>query len=383
MKHLRNKLFGIMICAVMLLGMLAAAVPLFASTEKAQAATKYPDKITIYNQDTGRSVSLNSSTPYYKNGPDGTLGMLLTSAANGNYNAYYNPQTGILELKNYNGPAIKWDSDSNTKDVTIKVASDSYITNAGSEDIGSRKGIYGGSYSNAGVDIQIESGKKLTITSQTCINVPNVYVNDYVYTSTGNKSNMKNPGTLNLVSTFVDDTAYGYGVNSSNFTVNGNINLNISQKNLSGKQKFIGVYSGKMQIDTTGTVDIGGYNFDYAVETNTEKPVFKNAKSIHVYIDKPVNGRTVFSKTPDMSAWFVSGHNYTADKVYYKYARTGISVDTDSIKVNGIKAKSSQISYVATGEECVVEFKFKMEQWFSELWQSGRIGFDIGKHDCR
>ena len=228
-----HKLLSLLLALVMVVGLLPA------TSLTAYAAEVYPD---------ASQVSINEKAfydtrLYYTNGA-GSAGSL---ADNPNWNAHYDPTTGILELKNFDDGYIRVGG-TVKKDITIKLTGTNKITST------SEYGIWN---SNGG-DITITADSKATLE----INVENSETATGISAETGSghatgSVTLQGYADVIVKAKTTGEYKYAYGIKGR---VNASVIENASFKAIcSGTNNGYGygIYADKgVTIDTNGTIDI-------------------------------------------------------------------------------------------------------------------------------
>ena len=202
----------------------------------------------------------NPSKLYYTNGASDTGSL----ADNPNWNAHYDPATGVLELKNYNGGSI-YAGGLQATDLTIKLTGNNTVTASGQDAVSH---LYGGN-----IIITSDSSGSLTInisSSTTDVNgISAGYASSF---TTGNVTISGNANvTVNATATSTDYGKWANGIYAKEMvSILGNASYTAICKSAtqsSGAQAGSGIFATKgVTFDTSGTVDIdtsqaGVYNY--------------------------------------------------------------------------------------------------------------------------
>ena len=297
MQRTKSKLLSILLILVMLLSLLPTT-----------ALAASPDASNVY-VDGGKNF-YNSTRLYYKNGdPDGSF-----TGTSTEFNAAYEPSTGTLTLKGYNGKGIKVGGVGRT-DITVVLEGTNFIND------GSLEHAVGGN-----ITITSDSGGKLSITRTLSNGNPAIGIETGWATSyeTGNVTitgdakvtiDMTHDGT----STF--EKAYGIFA-KDNITISDAASVDITcatpNNTAIDASNCNGLRAGKdVTINTTGEVKI-----------DVTKAGKNDAYSIGVY----PSGNAILTKVGDMAVeWKNHGSNtsYTGGAIY-----GGGSFDTSTHAVN-------------------------------------------------
>lgn len=297
MQRTKSKLLSILLILVMLLSLLPTT-----------ALAASPDASNVY-VDGGKNF-YNSTRLYYKNGdPDGSF-----TGTSTEFNAAYEPSTGTLTLKGYNGKGIKVGGVGRT-DITVVLIGTNTIND------GSLEHAVGGN-----ITITSDSGGKLSITRTLSNGNPAIGIETGWATSyeTGNVTitgdakvtiDMTHNGTQGF------DKAYGIFA-KQNITISGDASVDITCKTPNNTAIDASNCNGlravkDMIIDTSGEVKI-----------NVKEAGQNDAYSIGVY----PSGNAILTKVGDMEVeWKNHGSNtsYTGGAIY-----GDVSFDTTTHAVN-------------------------------------------------
>ena len=235
MKTKLTKLWSFLLSLVMLLSLLPTTV-LAAS----------PDASNVYVD--GDKNFYNSTRLYYINGDsDGNF----TGNAS-NYNAAYNPATGTLTLKGYNGKGITVGGVGRT-DITVKLVGTNIIND------GSLENVVGGD-----ITVTSSDGGTLSITrtlsgSNAAIGIETGLSASYTTGNVTIKGNAK--VTINMTHNGTSTYEKAYGIFAKeNITISENASVDITcatPNNTTGGGNCNGLYAAKdVTIDTNGTIKI-------------------------------------------------------------------------------------------------------------------------------
>ena len=258
MQRTKSKILSILLSLVMLLSLLP--------TTALAADYPYPDSVFV---DGGKSFS--TSQLYYKNTDTADN----FSGSDTSYNAHYDPDNGILTLKDYDGGQIKLGGDIQ-RDLTIKLIGDNKITVTG--DVG----IVVNSY-ECNITITAESGSsgKLTIN---VTNEASAYdgvtgIGNYLATGGGTSGNVAITGyadvTINATSNTKNFTSFGIYAGEVVIEDHAKAAITVNAPSNTGGNFVYGIYAkDKVTIDTADeiTVDVsnagtGGYVYSTGVRS--------------------------------------------------------------------------------------------------------------------
>lgn len=258
MQRTKSKILSILLSLVMLLSLLP--------TTALAAGYPYPDSVSVDG-----SKSFSTSQLYYKN--NDVAGSF--SGSDTGYNAHYDPDNGILTLKDYDGGQIKLGGDIQ-RDLTIKLIGDNKITVTG--DVG----IVVNSY-ECNITITAESGSsgKLTIN---VTNEASAYdgvtgIGNYLATGGGTSGNVAITGyadvTINATSNTKNFTSFGIYAGEVVIEDHAKAAITVNAPSNTGGDFVYGIYAkDKVTIDTADeiTVDVsnagtGGYVYSTGVRS--------------------------------------------------------------------------------------------------------------------
>ena len=258
MQRTKSKILSILLSLVMLLSLLP--------TTALAAGYPYPDSVSVDG-----SKSFSTSQLYYKN--NDVAGSF--SGSDTGYNAHYDPDNGILTLKDYDGGQIKLGGDIQ-RDLTIKLIGDNKITVTG--DVG----IVVNSY-ECNITITAESGSsgKLTIN---VTNEASAYdgvtgIGNYLVTGGGTSGNVAITGyadvTINATSNTKNFTSFGIYAGEVVIEDHAKAAITVNAPSNTGGDFVYGIYAkDKVTIDTADeiTVDVsnagtGGYVYSTGVRS--------------------------------------------------------------------------------------------------------------------
>lgn len=244
MQRTKSKILSILLSLVMLLSLLP--------TTALAAGYPYPDSVFV---DGGKSFS--TSQLYYKN--NDVAGSF--SGSDTGYNAHYDPDNGILTLKDYDGGQIKLGGDIQ-RDLTIKLIGDNKITVNG--DVGIDVKSY-----ECNITITAESGSSGTLT----INVENeasVYdgvtgIGNYLATGGGTSGNVTITGyadvTINATSNTANYTSYGIYANKVVIEDHAKAAITVNALSNTGGDFVYGIYAkDNVTINTAGEITVDASN---------------------------------------------------------------------------------------------------------------------------
>ena len=258
MQRTKSKILSILLSLVMLLSLLP--------TTALAAGYPYPDSVSVDG-----SKSFSTSQLYYKN--NDVAGSF--SGSDTGYNAHYDPDNGILTLKDYDGGQIKLGGDIQ-RDLTIKLIGDNKITVTG--DVG----IVVNSY-ECNITITAESGSsgKLTIN---VTNEASAYdgvtgIGNYLATGGGTSGNVAITGyadvTINATSNTKNFTSFGIYAGEVVIEDHAKAAITVNAPSNTGGDFVYGIYAkDNVTIDTADeiTVDVsnagtGGYVYSTGVRS--------------------------------------------------------------------------------------------------------------------
>ncbi len=244
MQRTKSKILSILLSLVMLLSLLP--------TTALAAGYPYPDSVFV---DGGKSFL--TSQLYYKN--NDVAGSF--SGSDTGYNAHYDPDNGILTLKDYDGGQIKLGGDIQ-RDLTIKLIGDNKITVNG--DVGIDVKSY-----ECNITITAESGSSGTLT----INVENeasVYdgvtgIGNYLATGGGTSGNVTITGyadvTINATSNTANYTSYGIYANKVVIEDHAKAAITVNALSNTGGDFVYGIYAkDNVTINTAGEITVDASN---------------------------------------------------------------------------------------------------------------------------
>ena len=238
---MRKRITSLLLTLVMLLSL----VPAMGVT--ASAADTYPDAAAVLVD--GSKYFGKPGKLYYKN--DDTADNFTGTADD--FNAAYDPATGILTLQNYNGGSIVAGG-ATTANITIKLLGNNTVTGSVSSDMGGN------------ITITSDSSGELSITNtlsgnnKRAIGIEAGLAGSY---QTGNVTIMGDAKVIISVTNNNNDINYAaaYGIYAKeNITISGDASVDITcatPNNTTGGGNCNGLYAAKdVTIDTNGTIKI-------------------------------------------------------------------------------------------------------------------------------
>ena len=240
MKKRTRKLLSLLLCCLMLVGILSMGQVAYA------AGITDASNVNVNNHsfyDPGRL--------YYTNGASDTGNL----ADNPNWNAHYDPATGVLELKNYNGGEI-YAGGLKATDLTIKLTGNNTVTATGQMGVSH---IYGGN-----IIITSDSSGSLTINiSSSTTDVNGISAGHASSFTTGNVTISGNANvTVNATATSTDYGKWANGIYAKErVSILDNASYAAVCKSAtqsSGAQAGSGICAqgGGVTLNTSGTVNI-------------------------------------------------------------------------------------------------------------------------------
>lgn len=353
MQRTKSKILSILLSLVMLLSLLP--------TTALAAGYPYPDSVSVDG-----SKSFSTSQLYYKN--NDVAGSF--SGSDTGYNAHYDPDNGILTLKDYDGGQIKLGGDIQ-RDLTIKLIGDNKITVTG--DVG----IVVNSY-ECNITITAESGSsgKLTIN---VTNEASAYdgvtgIGNYLATGGGTSGNVAITGyadvTINATSNTKNFTSFGIYAGEVVIEDHAKAAITVNAPSNTGGDFVYGIYAkDKVTIDTADeiTVDVsnagtGGYVYSTGVRSMNTLTLTKVGKMTVKWNDNLGNsGFPLYPTTAsfDSNAYDNNVDDTTCTATYRpKVAATITSVSaTVSQPVKGYPLDTSVNVYGATAYTAEVMWK--------------------------
>ena len=340
MQRTKSKILSILLSLVMLLSLLP--------TTALAAGYPYPDSVSVDG-----SKSFSTSQLYYKN--NDVAGSF--SGSDTGYNAHYDPDNGILTLKDYDGGQIKLGGDIQ-RDLTIKLIGDNKITVTG--DVG----IVVNSY-ECNITITAESGSsgKLTIN---VTNEASAYdgvtgIGNYLATGGGTSGNVAITGyadvTINATSNTKNFTSFGIYAGEVVIEDHAKAAITVNAPSNTGGDFVYGIYAkDKVTIDTADeiTVDVsnagtGGYVYSTGVRSMNTLTLTKVGKMTVKWNDNL--GNSGFPLYPTTASFDSNAYDNNVDDTTctatYRPKGTAITGDLPVAIAKPVKGETPQSAIAA------------------------------------